>query len=244
MFTSLILTALTMGQVEARQIDQLMVAENAAVLWGQTDHPDLEPAIDFDVISRTTQAVTGWVVEIEIRRSDNSLDRQGFGINAMEGYRSAEPGHETGAIPPNGMVHRRQYLGPLGGLGVASVRLKVVTAIFADGSWVGDRAYAEEMFRFREKDYQAWSVVVASLRAGRAAGSGHDALRAALQSLEKDVEDRGIVKITKQNLQMALDRPPYDTLSADEYLDEVLRRAEAHLKAVDANRHAKTGLKK
>lgn len=198
-------------------------------------------ALEFTVANNADQPVTAWEAGVECTYSDDSvrtwwLAREGYevyvGVSTAEGR----------VISPHASVTGWILLSARDGLTIVAMRPAVRWAVFADGSWIGDPAGVEDVFRQRQREYRAWSIVVAALRAWQAADSGRQGLIVALEYLNaKGQEDyeHPVKRQMRRNLQLAIDRDASITVAPDEFLRKWLTRAQERLDAAEAHRRAK-----
>jgi hypothetical protein len=200
------------------------------------------PAVEFAIVNTGNQAVTAWSVDVTVRLSDGTVRNTGAGADAYLKYAGIGAGKIRSSVPSYGTIRgTAAIIEPLGDLVVVSVRSTLRWAIFADGSWVGHSEDVQRVFQRREREMHAMGVIVAALRAGRAKGSGSEALRSALEYLnsrEQDDYDQGDKITMRRNLQMAIEEKL--KISPEEFFAYWIPRCEAKWTAAELHRRSKS----
>jgi hypothetical protein len=193
-------------------------------------------AAEFSVTNTADQAVTAWEVAIELTYSDNSVLTKAMTRESYYSYATNDS--EGHFIPPSGSAQGLIIVGREGRT-VVAMRSAVRWAVFADGTWVGDRAGVEDTFRQRAREYEAWTIVRNALRSALSAASARQGLSLALARLSTpDQEDfeHPVKRQMRQNLQWAIAGDATITVSSDEFLKKWLSTAEERIRVTDAHR--------
>lgn len=233
----LLLILLGLGLIEAQQPDKLVNAMDPVIV----DAPDGRRTVEVDLTNKANQAVTYWMISINYMLSNGHVEHRGHSRDLYPAFaRSDRDPEKDGVIPARGTVRVVINLGETEGLSVISVKTAIEEAVFADGSWFGEPAAIQEVFARRTRDEREQAFVLASLKAGAASASGLDALRVALQRLERrwpNDPDESATRMMRLNLRMAIDgtinTPP------DEFLAYSIDAVERAWGVADTHRRAK-----
>jgi len=231
---ALLLVALLIGQAGPSNTVDIVVVSNPTIVPA----PRNQHFVEFIVTNNGDVAVTAWGVAVEAIFSDDSVRTMGV---AVEGYGAYEglTSSENRAIPPHGSARGRILFGENGGHTIVAARTALRWAVFADGSGIGDPAGREDIFRQREREYQAWSFVLTTLKTAQTRGSGRQGLSLALQGLNvqsQEDHEHPVKRQMRRNLQMAVEGHPSITASPDDFLRKWISRAQLELNAADTHR--------
>jgi hypothetical protein len=207
-------------------------AQNAIVV---VDSPAAEPVVAFDVVNKTNGTITAWKVALMLQRRDGSTQRLVIGSDAHIAYAGLVP--DPGAVLyPNGSVRGTTTVSTPAS-NIQNVTAALVCAVFADGTWLGVPDEVDQIFQQRQTNYEALTEIVTSLRAARASGQGADALRDAIDRLNRPGQkDHSLKERMRGNIQMAL-RPSAKPVPPEQLLAEWILQSEARLQATEAHRH-------
>ena len=163
--------------------------------------------VEFDVINNTGQTITAWKVAVEADRSDAKTERSTIANDGYLIFSGLISDRGDVVVPAHGSIRGATTIDASKDVEVLAVRASLRCAIFADGSWSGDRSDAESMFKQRESNYKALTDIVSDLRRARLTAKGVEGLRLALSHLDRIGQDDcdHAYKVTmRRNLQMAL----------------------------------------
>jgi hypothetical protein len=235
----LLLILLGLGLIEAQQPEKLVSALDPVIV----ETPDGRRTVEVDLTNKANQDVTYWMVSIRYMLSNGDVEHRGHGRDLYPAYSRSRPDSERDrVIPARGTVRAVIDLGQTEGLSVISVRTEIEEAVFADGSWFGDPASVQDVFARRDRDARALAFVLASLKDGAASASGLDAVRVALQRLERkwpNDPDEGWTRTMRRNLQWVIDGTI--KTSPDEFMEHWIPQIEAAWRVADTHRRAKPG---
>lgn len=216
------------------------VSATDAVLKIVTVAGENRPAVEYRVINHTADAVTAWKVRIRCHLSNGQITegantRDGFG--AFAGVDS-DP-EQNRFIPGFGSISDFMLVNVPDGATVVSIVAIVEMAIFSDASWTGDRDDVNRVFGYRDQERVVAGDIVRVLREALATASGRNAIRLALQELNRKDQhdyDHPQKKATRRNLQLILDPDPRLDVDPDDFLKQWLARNERLYNAADAHR--------
>lgn len=202
--------------------------------------------LQYSIMNRSSQAVTAWHVEFTVSLSNGKVVTGG---HAKDGYESYALHRESTAVvyAQQSLDSRELFSEISNGVTVTSATAILLYAVFADGSWIGDATAVNDIFRRREADAQALAFISGAFRAGFAAGTGHVALRAALQQLnsaDSVVANSVFTNVARKNLQRILERTRSDQQDlVDSELRNLLLTTEAQWQAAEEHRRSKGKLR-
>ena len=226
-----VLIVLLIGQTP-RDIARPAVTVSNAVMIPAEGYESLE----FRITNNTAQAITGYGVQIEVTWTDGKTTREGLGmLGPLD-----EDDPRGGSIPARAAGSARHPWARPGDYPPREVVVTLQWAIFADGSFVGDPAGVKDAFASRERQYRQEVFVLKALRAAQQAGTGLEALRAALRNVEEAPEEmNAALTHVRGNLQRALNGQV--TIAPDVYLFNLIRSAEERRDRFDAHRRPRGG---
>ncbi len=164
------------------------------------------PVAEIQVTNNADQAVTAWQLAIDVTVSDGRVTTQMIAPDAYVSY-TRNDSVDGRFVRAHGSYRASIPLGIPIGLTISRIHSTMKWAIFADGSWVGDAAEVQRVFRRRESDMRTFATIIQALRAGVAAGSGREVVKVALNRLDASgSEDTGdpYIRVMRRNLEMAL----------------------------------------
>jgi hypothetical protein len=190
------------------QVTTLTARSDGAIVTG----PDGRADTVVSITNLTGKAVTAWGIAINVRLAQGGTQHVEVGRDAYLEFAGIVPtdavavGHNAigGRETVNTRVAFRLQDNTATGLAMDPT---VTWAIFEDGSWVGDPAAVQRVFRQRQLDKDAYALIVAALRTGYTNGSGQTALSIALERLNDKNQndyDHADKVVMRRNLEMAL----------------------------------------
>jgi hypothetical protein len=221
---------------------QPLLSVSTPILLSSVDGPS---KAEFRLTNRADQAVTAWKVGITLHLADGTTDETNLLVDAYLVYAGLGDARDDAAIvPAHGSTQWSTYLSPLRPVGIDSVDIRLIAAIYADRTALGDLGHTEDMFRARDRDCRAMADVIDALRVALLKANGDDALRLALERLnssqQSDYEHLD-KRAMRRNLQLALNKHPSIKVSAGDFLREWALTMEARWQAANTHRQPNLG---
>jgi hypothetical protein len=208
---------------------------------------DKSPTAELQIFNNTAVAVTAWSVVLVTTMADGRTERSAEGVDGYGAFGGLFSDDGRAVIPPHASLRVSLSTGGKTAAGIVSVRPALRYVIFADRSWMGDEADVKRTFESRQRDFEAFTVILRALGSARESATGDASVDAALANLnnpdQQDFENSHKARM-RQNLRWAIEGSPNVKVGGDEFMRLSMESAAARLKAADEHRRPSAPLPK